>query len=97
MEPHSLALLVGLVLGVGSAGSALITRGRWLRARIKETVTVHLTDGTTIEGVLVDHSRQGLVLSFAKYLDEEVSVPMAGETLIPQEKVLLVQVARRAS
>ena len=66
----------------------------WLRSRTRQTVTVHLTDKTTtIEGVLTDSGRHGLVLNFAKFLGDEGSIPMAGETLIPREKVLLVQVA----
>lgn len=70
----------------------LLARGRWLRARTLRTVVIHLTDGTSIRGVLADSGRHGLVLTFARYLDAEAEVPLVGETLIPRERVLVIQV-----
>lgn len=81
------ALLVGAVLSGGAILAAYVQAG-WLRRRHKRTVVVHTTNAQTFQGVLMSTSRDGLVLRHAKL----EGVAMAGETFIPRNTVVIVQV-----
>jgi len=69
-------------------------RKRWLRDRIKRTVSVH-TEEHTFEGVLWEECPDGLVLngaSLVRSVADGGPLAMTGETWIPREKITCVQV-----
>lgn len=66
-------------------------RGRcWLSKRLGYTLTIHLTDGSTVEGVLSTDAADCLVLTAARFLDDS-PVPLAGEVAIPRNRILFMQ------
>lgn len=66
-------------------------RRRYLRTLRDRTVLVHTSD-QTVEGVIVQDAVDGIVIRAAKLHSDGSVVGMAGDVLIPRDKVLLVQV-----
>ena len=66
--------------------------GPWLPRVLKKKITLHLTSGLTIEGVLMEQAPDGAILRAAKLLgDDGKSTPMAGETWVPRENIAFAQ------
>lgn len=65
----------------------------WFHRVLKKGIVVHLRDGTSIEGVLMECAEDGLILRAAKLLGENGvgDMAMAGETFIPEENVAFAQ------
>lgn len=59
---------------------------------IYERVFVNLTDGSAIQGLLIAHKRQLLILSDATlYRDEAEPAPLDGSVYIERDRVLYMQ------
>lgn len=72
-------------------GLLLLGHPEWLRRKTKPTVTVHTASGS-VRGVMLQSSRDGILLTAATLLhDDGAEVAMAGETLVPRDRVLFVQ------
>lgn len=87
-----LAVVMGLVLsghlrpkGVSPA---------WLERTVSRQLTVHHAGGHTITGLLSEVTADGVVLRASKLLTPDGrSVPMAGETFVPRDKVMFTQLS----
>lgn len=73
---------------------ALVAPRRWLSGRTRREVAVHLTDGTSLAGVLWEVCPDVLVLRAARVLDPagNAEPPADGEVAIPRARVGWVQV-----
>lgn len=64
----------------------------WLASVLKKRIIVHLKNGATIEGTLMEVMSDGAILRAAKLLDDAgKATPMAGETFVPRENVAFAQ------
>lgn len=66
---------------------------RWIERQTKRTVVVHMSDGVSMRGVLINAYRDSLVLHHAAYLSssgEETRVD--GEVILPRENLSWMQV-----
>jgi hypothetical protein len=61
-----------------------------IRKLRKETVVVHIHNGTSIKGILRSTHRDGVILSHASDLDEGVA--LKGEVVVPREMIDFYQV-----
>lgn len=61
----------------------------WLHRAVAERVVVHTSDDTSIEGLVREHSADGLVLAAARMVDHDVT--LAGEVWVPRRKVVMIQ------
>lgn len=65
----------------------------YLKARLSARVVVHTTDRQSIDGVLREVAKDGVVLLNARYLDApDGPEPLHGDVYIPRERVAFVQV-----
>jgi hypothetical protein len=66
---------------------------RWVREHYLRRVLVHTTDGATFDGLLQSSERAAVVLVQATYTSSatEQSVPLAGETYVPRERIAFMQ------
>lgn len=65
---------------------------RWLQRVLKKRIVVHTRAGLSIDGVLMEHTEDGLILRAAKLLgDDGKQTSMAGETWVPRENVAFAQ------
>jgi hypothetical protein len=85
------AIAACLLIAGATAAIARLVEGTWLRRATKTELLVHTVDERTIKGVLVETGREGLILRAAAYLEGQSSIPLAGETYIPRERVAFVQ------
>lgn len=67
--------------------------GRWFRRVLKKRIIVHLATDQSIEGVLMEQTRDGIILRAAKLLQSAgtADTPMAGETFVPREQIAFAQ------
>lgn len=64
----------------------------WLSRVMKRKIILHTKDSQSIEGVLWEQSRDGVILRAAKLLGEKgMSTSMAGEVFVPRENVAFAQ------
>lgn len=82
---------VAALVAAAAVGVAAVVAGRrsWVKRVTAERVLVHTTDAQTVEGVLRDWSRDGLVLAAPRLVDQEAD--LAGEVFIARERVLMIQ------
>lgn len=67
-------------------------RRSYLKRKRLVRVLVHTRDKATIEGLLDEVARDGLVLRNAKYLETDPETALHGEVFIPHDRVGFVQV-----
>lgn len=66
--------------------------GRWLKRVLRKRIIVHTRDDHSIEGVLWEQTRDGIILRAASLLgDGQQKTSMAGETWIPRENIAFAQ------
>ena len=86
------AAVVGLsVLAVASYAAGVFLDPRWIVQARRHRILVHLTDGQTIKGVLVESDRESVVLASAEYLTSTGSTAMAGDVWVPRRLVRFIQ------
>lgn len=86
--------LVVVAASMVVAGSAAMVswwcrRPGWVQRVRAERVLVHTVEGQTVEGVLREWSRDGLVLAAAHLVDH--GTDLAGEVFVARERVLMIQ------
>jgi hypothetical protein len=64
---------------------------RYIDRMVRETVVVHMTSGPSVRGVLLAVHRDCLVLIHARFLSGSESVDIAGEAVVPRERVAWLQ------
>ncbi len=66
---------------------------RWLRESYLTRVLIHTREGDTYDGLLHGSERGAVLLVNASFhaADSEHSVPLAGETYIPRERISFLQ------
>lgn len=65
---------------------------RWFSRVLKKRIVVHLKNDQTIQGVLMEHTRDGVILRAAELLGANgLKTSMAGESFIPRENVAFAQ------
>lgn len=87
----ALSAVAGFAL---AAVTWLVLTRAWLWRRRARGVVVHTTDDRSMEGLLSEVARDGVVLKGARYLDDDKTVPMSGEIWVPRDKVAFIQVVR---
>ena len=65
-------------------------RRRWLKQVLLERVVIHTTSNLSIEGLLSENAKDGVVLKTAKMLGPHPT-DLAGEVFIPREQVAFAQ------
>lgn len=91
---HMLYVL-GSGLGVGLIARATYDwwvrsrRGSWLSQKTRRKLAVHLSDGTTVTGLLAEETPDGIVLSPAEW---ETETQLLGDVYLPRAQVLFLQV-----
>ncbi len=66
--------------------------GRWFKRVLKKRIVVHTRSDQSVEGVLMEQTRDGIILRASKLLGSEgKQTPMAGETFIPRENIAFAQ------
>lgn len=68
-----------------------LSRRDYIRELTAETVAVHISDGTSIRGVLTGAYSDVVVLRHASYLTEGSEVPIDGEALVPRSQIVFIQ------
>jgi len=63
----------------------------WIDKLTRRNVVVHLTDGTSLSGVLLEVHGDCLVLTAARVLADDGSVAVDGETVIPRTRISWMQ------
>ena len=64
----------------------------WLERVLKKRIVLHLVNDQSIEGVLMEQTRDGVILRASKLLAAGgKETPMAGETFVPREQVAFAQ------
>lgn len=64
----------------------------WLSRVLKRKIIVHTRESQSIEGILWEQSRDGVILRAAKLLGENgTATSMAGEVFVPRENVAFAQ------
>lgn len=86
-------LVLGAVLGLIVGGGALAAWNRafWLRHRTGRRAIVHTATEKSYDGLLTHHSLDGLVLKGATVVAAGKEVTMHGDTFIPADQVICVQ------
>lgn len=93
----ALAVLSLLLVVVLAAVVVVVWRRRpaaasWLESTLKKRIVVHLCDGLTIDGTLMEQAADGVILRAAKLLgDDKRETLMAGETFVPRENIAFAQ------
>lgn len=65
---------------------------QWFTDVLRKRVVVHTKNDQSIEGVLMEHMRDGIILRASKLLGPEgKQTPMAGEVFVPRENVAFAQ------
>jgi small nuclear ribonucleoprotein (snRNP)-like protein len=64
---------------------------RLIEKLARETIAVHLSDGTSLKGVLVAVHGDCIVLESAVTLTEEGHVPIDGQAVLPRAKIAWLQ------
>lgn len=65
----------------------------WFERVSKKRIVVHLRNDQSIEGVLWEHTLDGVILRAAKLLGNDgKQTPIAGETFVPREQVAFAQI-----
>jgi hypothetical protein len=77
-----------------AAERAAEPRSWWATMR-RQQLMVHLTDDTTIRGVVLEVTDDGVLLTAAEYLGDR-NVPLGGEVFVARERVAFTQVPPRA-
>lgn len=66
--------------------------GRWFKRVLKKKIIVHTRDDQSLEGVLMEQTRDGVILRAASLLQAGGGkTSMAGEVFVPRENVALAQ------
>ncbi len=63
--------------------------GSWLSRQTLRRIEVHTTEGRTLSGTLRTVARDGLVLSVARYLDDDIA--LGGDVFVPREQIAFIQ------
>lgn len=64
---------------------------RWLRDKIAEQITAHLTDDTSMEGWLDEAGSDGFLLRSVRLHLESGIVPLEGWVWVARERVRFIQ------
>ena len=83
--------VVYLLVSADRAAGLIPGRRRrgWLDRHTAERVIVHTTEDQTLDGLLREVTRDGLVLATVTLVDHAVDV--AGDVWVPREKVAMIQ------
>lgn len=66
-------------------------RDRVLRTHLREEFLVTLTDGTGLQGLLVEADDKTIVLANVSQVDRDRTAPVDGQLFIPRSNVLYLQ------
>jgi hypothetical protein len=69
----------------------------WFAAKRRRALWVHLTDDTTIKGLVVEANENGVLLEQAEYLGGEKSVGLGGRIWLPKDRINFTQVPPAAN
>jgi hypothetical protein len=65
----------------------------WFKTVLKKRILVHTRNDQSIEGVLMERTRDGIILRASKLLRAEGrETPMAGEVFVPRENIAFAQI-----
>lgn len=67
----------------------------WWDGQRRHQLMVHLTDDTTIRGVVLEVTEDGVLLTACEYLGER-TLPLGGEVFIARDRVAFTQVPPRS-
>lgn len=65
---------------------------RWIDRLTRRTLVVHMSDGVSVRGVLVNAYRDCLVLEHAAYLSGGEETRVDGEVILPRKNLSWIQV-----
>lgn len=88
------ALIITVVAVLVALVAVVLPGRRWLPGRTKRQAAVHLTDGTSLAGVLWEVCPDVLVLRNARVLSasEHQNPPADGDVVVPRERVAWLQI-----
>ncbi len=67
-------------------------RQQWLERVLKKKIVVHTRNDQSIEGVLMEQTRDGVILRAAQLLGSDGKrTTMAGEVFVPRENIAFAQ------
>jgi len=90
MEIAVVMLSVGIFATLGVLAVVVLERRPLLRRQMSRRVVVHTTESASIEGTLTAYSRDGAVLTAARYLDGD-GTDLGGDTFVPAGKLHFIQ------
>lgn len=88
------ALIITVVAVLAALVAMALRSRRWLPTRTKRQAAVHLSDGTSLSGVLWEVCPDVLVLRHARVLSasEHQNPPADGDVAVPRDRVVWLQI-----